>query len=111
MCLFHSHGEYERLQFLEVWRSQTSNWVPPLRRAPMGIWNDTASAIVRRALLSIESRTPNGFTLGDIVESLESNGVQERVQEAHATLPSAEARIVEQSHDTTPKWCCGGRAT
>ena len=67
-------SQYQILQLLEIWCSQSRHWVPTHCRIPARI-GDNASARDGRTGLSVDSIAANTATTSDIVQSSEADEI------------------------------------
>lgn len=91
-------------EFLEVWSSQSGNWVPSLGGIPAGtgdIWG-------REVAVHISSGTAIGATVNDVGKPASTDGVEPWVQESHSWFIVSETNGVEDRDYTGEE---GGRST
>lgn len=61
-------GQHQRLQLLEIWRSQPRHWIPTNRCIPARKWDNTGTGDGYTSL-SIDPITANASAACDVVES------------------------------------------
>lgn len=84
-------------EFLEVWSSQSGNWIPPLGGIPAGtgdIWG-------REVAVHINSGTAIGATVNDVGKPASTNSVEPWVQESHSWFIVGETNGIEDRDYTS----------
>lgn len=99
----HLQRQYQILQLLEVWGTQTGDWIPAFGGIPVST-RDDQTAVDMLVALRINATTAVGASASDIVKSRVPQRVQERVQETQGRLASAQAGIVQKTNDTSENW-------